>query len=176
MPTTSYSVKLSVYNGITPLDIPHAFVTITAAGQTPVTVGYYPAATTVAAPGIVKNDGAYINDPVLGLKPHPATWEKTFDVSPGQAQAMLAYAANIANNPGNYGLLGNQCTAFARDVLAAGGIKPTGIGLLAGTAPHPLNLQLAFSGSSQDQVQPWRTDATQIPALIQREKLGSDSN
>ena len=166
MPTTGYSVKLSVYNGVSPLDIPHAFVAITVPGQAPVTVGYYPVIHTVAAAGIVKNDGAFIVDPVRGPQSHPATFDKTFDISPGQAQAMLSYAAGIANNPGNYGLLGNQCTGFARDVLAAGGIQPTGLGLLAGNAPHPVNLQLAFSATPQDQVQPWRTDASQIPALI----------
>lgn len=56
MPTTMYSVKLSVYSGVSPFDIPHAFVTITALGQAPVTIGYYPAVQAVAAPGIVKNE------------------------------------------------------------------------------------------------------------------------
>jgi hypothetical protein len=49
MATTGYSVTLHVYNTV---GIPHAFVTINAAGQAPVTIGYYPVVSTVAAPGI----------------------------------------------------------------------------------------------------------------------------
>ena len=96
MASTGYSVTLNIYVSPNPLDIPHAFVTITALGQPPVTVGYYPVVHAVAAPGVVKNDGAIEirnGQPV----PHPTTWDKTFDVSPGQAQAMLAYAAGRAN-------------------------------------------------------------------------------
>ena len=99
MTTTGYSVTLHVYNT---LGIPHAFVTINTVGQAPVTLGYYPAVHSVAAAGVVKNDGLTGIDPSTNLPAqHPDTWARTFDVSPGQAQAMLAYSAQIANNPGN---------------------------------------------------------------------------
>lgn len=38
--------------------IPHAFVTISGPGISPLTVGYYPQYTSPSAPGLVRNDGA----------------------------------------------------------------------------------------------------------------------
>jgi Ca2+-binding RTX toxin-like protein len=172
MPITGYSVTLHVYIPSLGIGIPHAFVTITTPNSDPVTIGYYPVATNVYAPGVVKNDGIAQD----GISIHPETYQKTFDVSAGQVQSMLAYAANIANNPGTYGLFGNQCTAFARDVLAAGGVTPSGIAALVGPAPYPFNLELAFATTPINQVQAWRTDSSQIPNLIQSIYNGIDQN
>ena len=55
MASTGYTITLHVFSPIG-LTIPHAFVTINAPGLVPVTVGYYPVVSTVAAPGVVKND------------------------------------------------------------------------------------------------------------------------
>ena len=46
MAITGFAVTLHVYNGFNPIDMPHAFVSISAPGQPKVTVGYYPVVTT----------------------------------------------------------------------------------------------------------------------------------
>lgn len=55
MASTGYKVTIHVYSP-NATSIPHAFITINAPGQLPITVGFYPVKSTVYAAGIVKND------------------------------------------------------------------------------------------------------------------------
>lgn len=119
---SQYTVTIKIETGV----IGHAFVTLQAPGQPPITVGYYPVVHSPSAPGIVKNDG--VSGENGGV--HPSDWSRSFTVSAGQYEAMLSKVAFVSNHPGGYGVAGNQCTGFVRDVLNAGGITPTGVGQL----------------------------------------------
>ena len=164
-----YQVTLNIFNPIN--EIPHSFITISGDGLSqPVTFGYYPNITTVAAPGTIKNDSLT----GLGGTPHPTTETYTFDVSAQQALAGLQFAADVAQNPGYYALLGApskqnilfpngyQCTGFARDVLTTMGIQgltdpegnPISSSFPATAAAVPMFLGMEYAFTPQDQVAP----------------------
>jgi hypothetical protein len=89
---------------------------------------------------------------------------------------MLDKIAFVSNNPGQYGVLGNQCTGFARDVLNAGGIAPTGVGQLIDGAAHPMNLHWAYEGAADNQIKPYRSDASGAASTIQKITNGIADN
>ena len=131
-PTNSsgYTLTIKVSNSLAGNGpIPHAFVTITGPGLAPVTVGYYPQVTGVSGAGTVRNDDqSHYNRTTDSNESHPYDQSLTFQISPQQALNAINFAAQTANNPGQYQLLGAsdkdnllmqdgyQCTGFARDV------------------------------------------------------------
>jgi hypothetical protein len=158
----TYQVTIKIYNTYVGDNgfIPHAFVTISGTGMPPITLGYYPQKPTVAGPGTVKNDG--ISHVVNGdPMPHPYDQSITFDVSGEQVEAALKYASQVANDPGDYRLLGApdkgnllwsdgyQCTGFVRSVVQQMGITPNIIP--GGMKSYPGQLQLEFGNLPENQ-------------------------
>lgn len=166
-----YTITIKVESGV----IGHAFLTLQGPGQSPITVGYYPVVHSPSAPGIVIDDSLSAKDKSTGqLIEHPSDWSKTFTVSPGQYGAMLDKVAFVANHPGEYGVLGNQCTGFVYDVLGAGGIAPPNNWI--DNAAHPTSLRWAFDGYGENQVKPYRSDASGAGASIELINKGIADN
>ncbi|MGO0788776.1 putative Ig domain-containing protein [Herbaspirillum seropedicae] len=182
----SYTIELHIN---TPAGIPHAFISISGPGLSrPVTVGYYPIEHEVSGAGTVRNDATSyaLPDQTFGL--HPSTKIYTFSISDQQAMNALQFIGNVANDPGNYELIGSanktnlifpdgyQCTGFARDVLQAAGLSGKGmevpeqlpnglstwiqgINELSKSLPASLGFEYAYLDSNQ--VQPYRGSPTQ---------------
>ena len=160
--------------------IPHAFVAISGPGLSqPVTIGYYPQVKSIRGPVTVRNN-AYEYNTVTGMTtPHPYDRTITFDVSAQQAMNGLRFAANVANDPGTYQLLGAadksnilmadgyQCTGFARDVVRAMGIQGLDLYPKANEGvvqrllqSYPGMLGPEFSFLALNQYQPYRSTPT----------------
>jgi len=50
-------------------------------------------------------------------------WQKSYEVSPEQYQAMESYTQGRFANPGAYAGVGRNCTDFVREVLKEGGCR-----------------------------------------------------
>ena len=104
--------------------IGHAFIKLEAPGQPAITVGYYPIVSSPEGPGTVKNDAITgpVNPRTKELSQHDGEPIKSFNIDANQYASMIGYVNHVANNPGGYGLVGNQCTSFVVDTLSKGGI------------------------------------------------------
>jgi hypothetical protein len=182
-----YTVTLHAYNPTKEGYIPHAYVTLKAPGQPPVIVGYYPKEHVVTGPGTVRNDGITGADISGNRTQHPSAYNKTFEVSPAQFANMLGFVDKTAGDPGTYHLIGDsnksnffavpgyQCTGFARDVLAAGDIKPSilGTSLSETVRAIPGMLKYEFDSVPENQVKPYRSALTDVQIA---EKIESIKN
>ncbi|MDD5366144.1 MAG: calcium-binding protein [Gallionellaceae bacterium] len=113
--------------------IGHAFVTLNDGNGNTITKGYYPDNGLPVGPGVVQNDADYKH---TGLE-HPYDWSKTIYVSKDQYDAMVKRINQIEGwTQDQYGLFGNNCAGFVKDVLNSGGVNYPHGGV------HPISLTM----------------------------------
>lgn len=103
------SVTIKVDVGV----VGHAFLTLDDGNGNIITRGFYPEEIGLTGPGMVRDDAD-----------HPYDWSKTITVSQDQYDAMKRYITQVeSSTQDQYGVLGNNCAEFVKDVLAVGSVN-----------------------------------------------------
>jgi hypothetical protein len=124
---TGYKITVYTYGPQDPKDVGHAFVGFSSPGVPTVFVGFSPRPHVEDVRPFVGPIPGSVQDDSDSFRKKTGIQGQEFDVSKGQFQAALTFAAEAASYQNVYVLerRGNfQCTGFVRAVLTAGGISP----------------------------------------------------
>ena len=165
-------------------DLGHAYIGITAPdGQTQY-FGYYPKVQdltpaeqaiikaggsvtrhTLEGPGEIRDDGVTGRDAAGNNTQHPYDFSTPpKNISSEVARSMLDFAGRVKSNPGNYGVVGNNCVEFVEDMMIIAGDRSS---LEDVVAPYQLRNQLSLMEKIRSLMRDLERVATDVATWFQ---------